>query len=66
MQDKKYLFMYQVQAQLRTVSAPEFIELANYLDKLHNFSFDELGIDIAIDENGRYWMHEENSGPQTV
>ncbi|WP_100010145.1 YheC/YheD family protein [Lentibacillus sediminis] len=42
------------------------LELAHHLDKLHNLSLDELGIDLAIDENGRYWMHEANNGPQTA
>ncbi|MUV37067.1 UDP-N-acetylmuramoyl-tripeptide--D-alanyl-D-alanine ligase [Lentibacillus sp. JNUCC-1] len=42
------------------------MELAHYLDKLHNLALDELGIDLAIDENGRYWMHEANNGPQTA
>src|SRR5699024_4608569 len=37
-----------------------------HLDKLHGLALDELGIDLAIDENGRYWMHEANNGPQTA
>ncbi|WP_200415917.1 YheC/YheD family protein [Virgibacillus salexigens] len=42
------------------------LELAQYLDKLHYFALDELGIDLAIDEHGKYWMHEANNGPQTA
>src|SRR5699024_10357517 len=37
-----------------------------HLDKLHGLALDELGIDLAIDENGRYWMHEANNSPQTA
>ncbi|MEN1970031.1 YheC/YheD family protein [Lentibacillus sp. N15] len=42
------------------------IEVAQHLDKLHDLALDELGLDFAIDENGRYWMHEANNGPQTA
>ncbi|PAV30751.1 hypothetical protein CIL05_03240 [Virgibacillus profundi] len=42
------------------------LEIAHHLDKLYGLSLDELGIDFAIDENGRYWMHEANNGPQTA
>ncbi|MDO6450833.1 YheC/YheD family protein [Oceanobacillus profundus] len=42
------------------------IEIALHLDKLYGLALDELGIDLAIDENGRYWMHEANNGPQTA
>ena len=42
------------------------IEVAVHLDKLHGMSLDELGLDFAIDESGRYWMHEANNGPQTA
>ncbi|AUJ23326.1 YheC/YheD family protein [Virgibacillus dokdonensis] len=42
------------------------LEVASHLDKLYNFALDELGLDFAIDENGRYWMHEANNGPQTA
>lgn len=42
------------------------MDLAWHLDKLHGLALDELGIDLAIDENGRYWMHETNNGPQTA
>lgn len=41
------------------------IEIAMHLDKIYGFGLDELGIDLAIDENGKYWMHEANNGPQT-
>lgn len=42
------------------------LEIAHHLDKLHGLVLDELGIDFAIDETGRYWMHEANNGPQTA
>ncbi|HIS28108.1 MAG TPA: YheC/YheD family protein [Candidatus Avamphibacillus intestinigallinarum] len=42
------------------------LELAHHLDKLYGLNLNELGIDLAIDETGRYWMHEANNGPQTA
>lgn len=42
------------------------LEVARHLDKIYGLSLDELGIDFAIDETGRYWMHEANNGPQTA
>lgn len=42
------------------------IEVAEHLDKLYGFGVDELGIDFAIDDTGRIWMHEANNGPQTA
>lgn len=42
------------------------LEIAHHLDKLYGLALDELGIDFAIDDNGRYWMHEANNGPQTA
>lgn len=42
------------------------LEVAHHLDKLYDLALDELGLDFAIDENGRYWMHEANNGPQTA
>ncbi len=47
---------------LRTLS----VDLTNYLDRIHNFSLDELGLDLAIDNTGRFWLHEANNGPQTT
>lgn len=41
------------------------LELAHHLDKIYSFALDELGIDLAIDDQGKYWMHEANNGPQT-
>src|SRR5699024_521358 len=32
------------------------VKLTEYLDRLHNFSLDELGLDLAIDETGRFWL----------
>src|SRR5690625_3294488 len=42
------------------------IDLTGYLDRIHNFSLDELGLDLAIDETGRFWLHEANNGPQST
>ncbi|GAB4075221.1 hypothetical protein GCM10028778_27240 [Barrientosiimonas marina] len=42
------------------------LNVTRHLDKLYNLALDELGLDFAIDENGRYWMHEANNGPQTA
>lgn len=42
------------------------VEVAEHLDKIYGFAIDELGLDFAIDETGRYWMHEANNGPQTA
>lgn len=42
------------------------VKLTEYLDRLHNFSLDELGLDLAIDETGRFWLHEVNNGPQST
>ncbi|WP_010094201.1 YheC/YheD family protein [Ornithinibacillus scapharcae] len=42
------------------------IDLAHHIDKLYDLGIDELGIDFAIDDNGRIWMHEANNGPQTA
>lgn len=35
------------------------------MDHLYNYSLDELGIDLAIDDEGKIWMHEANNGPVT-
>lgn len=42
------------------------VDLTKYLDRIHNFSLDELGLDLAIDNTGRFWLHEANNGPQTT
>ena len=42
------------------------IKVAIHLDKLYGLRLDELGIDFAIDDAGRIWMHEANNGPQTA
>src|SRR5690625_2598803 len=31
------------------------MELTTHLDKIHGHALDELGLDLAIDENGRFW-----------
>lgn len=35
-------------------------------DKIYGAAIDELGLDLAIDENYRIWLHEINGGPQTT
>ncbi len=42
------------------------IDLTKYLDRIHNFSLDEIGLDLAIDKNGRFWLYEANNGPQST
>lgn len=42
------------------------VDVAWHLDKLYGLALDELGLDFAIDETGRIWMHEANNGPQTA
>lgn len=42
------------------------IDIAHHLDKLYGLGISELGLDFAIDDNGRIWMHEANNGPQTA
>jgi len=41
------------------------LDLAKHLDHIYNYSLDELGIDLAIDERGKIWMYEANNGPVT-
>lgn len=42
------------------------IDVSSHLDKLYGLALDELGLDFAIDDTGRIWMHEANNGPQTA
>lgn len=42
------------------------LEVAHAVDAVYNHSIDELGLDLAIDDTGRIWMHEANGGPQTT
>ncbi|QKY70999.1 YheC/YheD family protein [Lentibacillus sp. CBA3610] len=42
------------------------IDLTKHLDKIHGLALDELGLDLAIDQNGRFWLHEVNNGPQST
>src|SRR5690625_2157101 len=42
------------------------MELTEHLDKIHGFALDELGLDLAIDQDGRFWLHEVNNGPQST
>lgn len=42
------------------------IDVAKHLDKIYGLALDELGLDFAVDDAGRIWMHEANNGPQTA
>ncbi|WP_071393511.1 YheC/YheD family protein [Bacillus tuaregi] len=42
------------------------MDLTWHLDKLHGLALNELGLDLAIDENGCLWLHEVNNGPQST
>ncbi|HZW68746.1 MAG TPA: YheC/YheD family protein [Pseudogracilibacillus sp.] len=42
------------------------IDVTKHLDKLYGLSLNELGLDFAIDDEGKIWMHEANNGPQTA
>ena len=42
------------------------MDLTQYLDRIHGFALDELGLDITIDEKQKFWLHEANLGPQTT
>lgn len=42
------------------------LNLSKHLDKLYGFALDELGLDLTIDKNGRFWLHEVNNGPQST
>ncbi|CAI6083773.1 YheC/YheD family protein [Cohnella sp. JJ-181] len=41
------------------------LEIASYLDGCYPYDLDELGIDLAIDGDGRTWFYEANTSPQT-
>ncbi|MBC5637937.1 YheC/YheD family protein [Ornithinibacillus sp. BX22] len=42
------------------------LDITYHLDKLYGLVLDELGLDLAIDKNGRFWLHEVNNGPQST
>ncbi|MEJ8776582.1 YheC/YheD family protein [Pseudogracilibacillus sp. ICA-222130] len=42
------------------------LDVTQHLDKLYGLSLNELGLDFAIDDTGRIWLHEANNGPQTA
>lgn len=42
------------------------LNLTLHLDKLYGLALDELGLDLTIDKNGRFWLHEVNNGPQST
>ncbi|GEN47168.1 YheC/YheD family protein [Alkalibacillus haloalkaliphilus] len=39
--------------------------LTHYIDKLHHFSIEELGIDIALDQDLKFWIYEANQVPES-
>ncbi|SDC38424.1 YheC/D like ATP-grasp [Pelagirhabdus alkalitolerans] len=40
--------------------------ITNHLDKLYNYSLDELGLDLTLDDQHCIWLHEVNNGPQST
>ncbi|WP_062050200.1 YheC/YheD family protein [Bacillus sp. JCM 19034] len=40
--------------------------VTKHLDQLYGAAIDELGLDLTIDEDGKFWMHEVNNGPQSA
>lgn len=42
------------------------LDFTNYLDRVYNFSLDEIGLDLAIDKEGNFWLHEANNSPQST
>ncbi|HOB87117.1 MAG TPA: YheC/YheD family protein [Bacillota bacterium] len=44
------------------------LELAEHVNSFYpeDFYFDELGIDLSRDREGRYWLFEINAGPETA
>lgn len=41
------------------------LDLSEHIDSFYDFSIDELGIDLAIDNSGEVWFYEANAGPQS-
>ncbi len=41
------------------------LDLADHVNNFYSFKLDELGIDLAIDNNKKICVHEVNAGPQT-
>ena len=42
------------------------MDFTHYLDRIYNFSLDEIGLDFAIDKNEKFWLHEANNAPQST
>src|SRR5690625_802409 len=42
------------------------INVTKHLDKLYGMGLNELGLDFAIDDKGKVWMHEANNGAKTA
>ncbi len=40
-------------------------DIAKHIEEIYMQSFDEFGIDLAIDKDENIWLYEVNSGPQT-
>lgn len=41
------------------------MDLTIHVDKLMDYSLNDLGIDLTIDKSGKFWMHEINNGPES-
>lgn len=50
----------QLQEKLATLS----IDIVTVIDDIYNQSLDELGLDLAIDQDEKIWMHEANVKPR--
>ncbi|MDC3416585.1 YheC/YheD family protein [Aquibacillus salsiterrae] len=42
------------------------LQFSDFFESLYPYSFDELGIDIGLDEEGKIWLYEVNWRPGTV
>lgn len=48
------------------MTLPEIgLQLAEYIDSMYDYPLDELGIDLAIDDEEKLWFYEANTAPQT-
>ncbi|MEW4368700.1 YheC/YheD family protein [Paenibacillus kandeliae] len=41
------------------------LQLAHDIDSFYDYPLDELGIDLALDRQGKWWFYEANTAPQT-
>ncbi|NLJ77714.1 MAG: hypothetical protein GX325_10770 [Peptococcaceae bacterium] len=41
------------------------LEITEHVNGFYPYPLDEVGVDLAIDQNERIWLYEVNAGPQT-